>query len=143
MIAVDTNVLVYAHRAGVPEHRRARRIIEQVATESDGWGIAAASVGEFWSVVTHATAPGRPSTPDEAASFLQRLGEDAGMQIWSPRTAFGERWLRLALELGIVGPRVFDLQIALTALDHGVHEIWTHDTRFVRVPGIRVHDPLS
>ena len=38
--------------------------------------------------------------------------------------------------------RVFDLQIGLTAFDNGAHEIWTHDGAFVRIPGLRVRDPL-
>ena len=143
MIAVDTNVLVYAHRAGVPEHRRARRAIERAVEDPRGWGIAAASIGEFWSVVTHPSAAGRPSTSKEAASFLRALSEDADMQIWSPGKGFGDRLVQLALDLEIVGVRVFDLQIGLTALENGAQEIWTHDAGFTRIPGIRLHDPLS
>jgi predicted nucleic acid-binding protein len=48
-----------------------------------------------------------------------------------------------ACELDVRGTRVFDLQIALTAREHGVTEIWTHDAGFVRVPGILVRDPLT
>jgi toxin-antitoxin system PIN domain toxin len=143
VIAVDTNLLVYAHRASTPEHRRARQAIERAAEDSRGWGIAIATVGEFWSVVTHATASGRPSTAKEAAAFLRRLNESADMQIWSPGKGFGERLLQLAVDLDVAGVRVFDLQIALTALEHGAHEIWTHDGNFTRVPGIRLHDPLT
>jgi predicted nucleic acid-binding protein len=45
--------------------------------------------------------------------------------------------------MGVVGPRVFDLQIAMTALDHGATEMWTHDAGFVRLPGLPVRDPLA
>jgi len=31
MIALDSNILIYAHRSGVPEHRAAMRAIEDVA----------------------------------------------------------------------------------------------------------------
>lgn len=143
MIALDTNLLVYAHRSGVPEHRRARQAIERGVADPRGWGIAVASVGEFWSIVTHPKAAGRPSTPTEAATFLRRLEENASMQIWSPGKGFGERLLQLAIDLGIAGVRVFDLQIGLTALEHGAHEIWTHDGGFTHIPGIRLHDPLT
>jgi hypothetical protein len=37
---------------------------------------------------------------------------------------------------------VFDVQIALTAFEGGATDLWTHDTRFVKVPGLRLHDPL-
>lgn len=69
MIALDTNLLVYAHRSATPEHKRARAAIERAAASS-GWGIAAAVVAEFWSVVTHPAAGGRPSTAAEARGFL-------------------------------------------------------------------------
>jgi predicted nucleic acid-binding protein len=47
VIAVDTNLLVYAHRSSLPEHRRARRALEQASRDPRGWGIALASVAEF------------------------------------------------------------------------------------------------
>jgi hypothetical protein len=50
MIAIDTNLLVYAHRARTPEHARARKAIERAAADDAGWGIAAASLTEFWAV---------------------------------------------------------------------------------------------
>jgi len=45
--------------------------------------------------------------------------------------------------MGVVGPRVFDLQIAMTALDNGATEMWTHDAGFVRLRGLPVRDPLE
>ena len=45
-------------------------------------------------------------------------------------------------DLGVAGPRVFDLQIALTAQDNGASQIWTHDSQFIRVPGLRIVFPL-
>ena len=38
----------------------------------------------------------------------------------------------MATDPGIVGPRVFDLQIALTAFDGGATDLWTHGGRFVK-----------
>ena len=66
MIALDTNLLVYAHRSAVAEHRSARQAIVRARTSSGGWGFSLPVVGEFWSVVTHPTAAGRPSAPEEA-----------------------------------------------------------------------------
>ena len=59
MIALDTNLLVYAHRSAVAEHRSARQAIVRARTSSGGWGFSLPVVGEFWSVVTHLTAAGR------------------------------------------------------------------------------------
>ena len=143
MIALDTNLLIYAHRAAVPEHRAARRALERAARAEAGWGISQASLAEFWSVVTHPAAAGRPSTAAEAAAFLTALRRDGGAELWLPGPGFGERLLRLATDLAVQGPRIFDLQIALTALEHGAREIWTHDQRFLSLPGLRVRDPLA
>ena len=46
MIAIDTNLLVYAHRSRTAEHVRARKAIERAAGDAAGWGVAAASVAE-------------------------------------------------------------------------------------------------
>ncbi len=55
----------------------------------------------------------------------------------------GRRLLALAESLGVSGPRIVDLQIAAIAREHGAREIWTHDGRFLRVPGLIVRDPLN
>ena len=47
-------------------------------------GVAAPVVAEFWGVVAHPSASGRPSTPKEAQRFLAALA-DAGAHVWSPR----------------------------------------------------------
>ena len=143
MIAVDTNLLVYAHRSLVSEHGGARRAIEAACADPRGWGISLASVSEFWAVVTHRMSRGRPSRPGEASAFLRALVEDGGMQIWTPGVGFAERLSQLAVDLQVSGVRIFDLQIGLTAFEQGAHELWTHDTAFVRIPGLRVRDPLA
>ena len=141
MIALDTNLLVYAHRSATAEHRAAREAIERAAA-SEGWGFAAPVVGEFWAVVTHPASSGRPSTPNEARRFLAAL-VDAGAEVWSPGAGFGIRLAQLAADLDVSGNRVFDLQIALCAFEGGAREIWSHDARFATVPGLRLVRALS
>jgi hypothetical protein len=142
VIVVDTNLLVYAHRSATLEHRAARSALEAASRLADGWGMATTCVLEFWSVVTHPAAGGRPSTPREARAFIDALVE-AGARLLAPGPAVGQRLLDTADRLGIVGPRVFDLQIAITALDHGATELWSHDRGFVTLPGLRLVDPLA
>jgi hypothetical protein len=142
MIALDTNLLVYGHRSRTAEHGRAVAAVERAAASGRGWGIAAAALPEFWSVVTHPASEGRPSTPAQAAAFVRAL-VSAGAAIWLPGPGFGERLLHAAHDLGVSGPRVFDLQIALTAFECGATELWTHDAGFVTVPGLRVYDPID
>jgi hypothetical protein len=142
VIGIDTNLLVYAHRGDAPQHGAALRALEQAVSHTDGWGIPLGAVTEFWSVVTHRAAPGGPSTPAQAMAFLNRLLEDGDGQVWVPGTGFGQRLLQLAVDLGITGPRVFDLQIGLVAFENGACELWTHDRHFQAVPGLRLRHPL-
>jgi predicted nucleic acid-binding protein len=97
---------------------------------------------QFWSVVTHPASAGRPSTAAEPSRFLASLIREGGAHLWLPGPGFGERLLQAATTFDVRGPRIFDLQIALTALEHGATEIWTHDRRFLAVPGVRARDPL-
>jgi len=143
MIAIDTNLLIYAHRALLPEHRGARRAIEKACTDPRGWGIALPSIAEFWSVVTHPASRGGPSAATQAEDFLRALIVEAGAAVWTPQHGFWERLTQLASDLKVAGPRVFDLQIALTAFDNGAAEIWTHDRNFTSFPGLRIYDPLT
>jgi len=143
MIAIDTNLLVYAHRARCDEHRAAVAAIESAATHGRGWGIALPAVAEFCSVVTHAKCRPRPSTTEEAQAFLDALVTTGGAVVWTPGPDFWARFLNTAASLGVTGARMFDLQIALTAFEGGATEIWTHDSSFVSVPGLRVRDPLN
>lgn len=141
MIALDTNLLVYAHRESVPEHGLAQAAVECAAADGQGWGIALPSVIEFWHVVTHPRAAGDPSDHQVAADFIDAL-RHAGARIWTPGPSLWERLSRTATRQRISGPRIFDLHIAITARDHGATEIWTHDANFIKIRGLRVHDPL-
>jgi hypothetical protein len=141
MIALDTNLLVYAHRSALPEHRKAKNAIEKAAASRGGWCIPSFCITEFWAVVTHPKCAGRPSLPEEASAFLSGL-IDAGAKVLYPRDGFAERLTTCACELQIEGPRIFDLQIALVSYDGGAREIWTHDRSFCSLPGLPFKDPL-
>jgi predicted nucleic acid-binding protein len=141
MIVIDTNLLIYAHRSATPEHRAAQDAIEAACSMPDGCGIALPSVAEFFSIVTHPAATGGPSQPQAAADFLRAL-QEAGMMMILPGASFPARLLQAAADLGVTGVRIYDLQIALCAIDGGATQLWTHDAGFVKIPGLAVSDPL-
>jgi len=141
MIALDTNILIYAPLAGVHEQYGVQRSVEEAAGSSGGWCIPLPCVAEFWAVVTHPASTGRPSRPREARQFLDNLLA-AGARILYPRTGATERLVELAVRLDVQGARIFDLQIGLICQDAGAREIWSHDRNFIAVPGLVVNDPL-
>jgi toxin-antitoxin system PIN domain toxin len=142
LIAIDTNLLVYAHRSGLPEHDAARRAIRAASKHLRGWGIPLPCVTEFWSVVTHPQCAGGGSSPRQAQAFLRALVEEGGAHVWASQVNHWDKVARLAENLNVRGPRVFDLQIALAAFENGAVEIWTHDRGFLALPGLTVRDPL-
>jgi len=71
------------------------------------------------SIVTHPASAGRPSTPSEAAGFINALTTTGGGHLWQPGPGFAGRLLQAAEARAIHGPRIFDLQIALTAVEAG------------------------
>lgn len=142
MIALDTNLLVYAFLPEVREHAAARGAIEKASDDPRGWGVALPSIAEFWMTVTHPSAVGGPSSLRTAQDFLDALIVEGPGILWMPTEPFWTRLLQMAVDLDVRGSRIFDLQIGLTAFDNGATEVWTHDRNFVSFPGIRVHDPL-
>lgn len=138
MIAIDTNVLVYAHREGTAEHESAFEVLSEAVQRPEGAGIALASIAEYWSVVTDSRHPGGASSNAAAVAFIDYLLKEWSMTIWTPSAGFGERLMRWASSLRVKGTRIFDLQIAVTCIEHGAREIWTYDRHFTAPPGIRV-----
>ena len=53
MIAVDTNVMVYAHREQLPQHERALEWLTYLAEGRVPWAIPVFCIGEFVRVTTH------------------------------------------------------------------------------------------
>jgi predicted nucleic acid-binding protein len=142
VIALDTNLLIYSFLPGVPEHRPARRAIEDALNSADGCGICWPSIAEFWCVVSHPTGPGRGNSPIDAQHYIHQLVDTARISLWLPSGELPRRALRTAVQMDVRGPRIFDLHIALIAMENGADQIWTHDQRFVRIKGLRVYDPL-
>jgi toxin-antitoxin system PIN domain toxin len=143
MIAVDTNILVYATRTESPWHVVASQAIRQLA-ESTPWAIPWTCLCEFYSVVTH---PRRykPPTPiavafDKIESWLESpyltvLGETSTETGWDT--------LREVLRTSrVVGPNVHDARIVSLCLQHGVRELWSADRDLSRFPQLRVVNPL-
>lgn len=142
MIAVDTNILVYAHREDAPFHDAALRRITALAEGAAGWAIPWPCLHEFLAIVTH---PRIFAPPTPLARALDQV--DAWLE--SPRLALLAEteihWptLRQMLADGrIAGPQVHDARIAALCGQHGVSELWTADRDFGRFPDLKTFNPL-
>ncbi|HZD16873.1 MAG TPA: TA system VapC family ribonuclease toxin [Actinomycetota bacterium] len=139
MIAVDTNILVYAYHSEAPQHATARAALKELAEGSVAWGIPVFAIGEFLRVVTHRLGPlRRPVNGAEAMRAIDVLVESPSARVLLP----GRRFLPLLRDL-ILGGRVrgdlvFDAQIVAVCLEHGATTILTEDRDFRRFSGITV-----
>lgn len=142
MIAVDTNVLVYAHRADSEFHPAALAALEALAVQSGGWAIPWPCAHEFLSVVTGPAFGARRTPPDVAFDALQSW-------LVHPRCrAIGETDGHLALlgalarRASLRGGALHDARIAAICIGHRVAELWTCDRDFDRFPDLRTRNPL-
>lgn len=142
MIAIDANILVYAHRDRVPQHGRARTALESLARDGGPLALPWPAVHEFLAVTTDARLWPIPTPVETALEQLERL-------IALPQTRLlGEprdHWSRLASLLkqsGTTGKRAYDASIAAICLAHGVRELWTADRDYAAFPGLKTRNPL-
>jgi toxin-antitoxin system PIN domain toxin len=142
MIAIDTNLLIYAHRRDSPWHDRAERAVRGVAEGRALWAIPWPCVHEFISVTTHPHLFNPPSLLSEALEQLDAWLASPTVVLLSETLGHWDH-LRTTLVAGrIMGPRVHDARVATLCLLHGVSELWSADRDFGRFPELRVRNPL-
>jgi uncharacterized protein len=143
VIAIDTNLLVYAHREDSSWHRPAVRVLRELAEAPRSWALPWPCLHEFLAIVTHPKIYAPPSTMAQAMTQVEAwlaapgavlLGEGSGH--WAT--------LRTLLEgAKLLGPRVHDARVAALCLQHGVTELWSLDRDFGRIPALKVRNPLA
>ena len=142
MIAVDTQLLVYAHRGEMPSHARALAALRGLATSGKPWAIPWPCVHEFLSVVTRRGLFDPPSTPDDGFTALDRWRRSPRLRFISEGAAHLEELQRLAKSGLVTGPLFHDARIAALCLSSGVSVLWTADRDFSRFPSLKTHNPL-
>ena len=142
MIALDANVLVYAHRKDSSFHESATTLVRGLAEGGAPWSIPWPVLHEFYAIVTHPRIY-RPPTPSERAIDQIEAWLGSPSLVLLAETSKHWRTLRAMLtEAKVVGPKVHDGRIAALCLQHGVRELWSADRDFSRFPQITVRNPL-
>ena len=142
MIAVDTNILVYAHRTDVVWHEKASACLKTLINSSAAWAIAWPCVHEFISVVTNKRVY-EVATP--LALAFDQLHEWSVLQnhhFIGETSDHLDVLGNLALYGQIRGGMIHDAHIAAICLEHGVSELWTADRDFSRFPKLKTRNPL-
>ncbi len=142
MIALDTNILVYARRAETPNHVEARRLLRKFAEGDAPWALAWPCVYEFVRVVTHPRVFTPPTPLDELVEELDSLLASPSLTLLGEGPAHPAHMRRILLAGEASGNLAHDAHIAALAVEHGVRELWTADRDFARFPGLRTRNPF-
>jgi len=140
--ALDTNILVYAHREDSEWHETAYAAVARLAEGGAPWAIPAPCLHEFLAIVTHPRIY-QPATPlelalDQVAAWL----ESPSLVIISESEGYWDQLHALLLSSRVTGGKVHDARIAALCLHHRVTELWSADRDFTRFVGLRVRNPL-
>jgi toxin-antitoxin system PIN domain toxin len=129
--AVDTNVLVYAHRQELPLHEPARQRLTELAEGVATWGIPVFCIGEFVRVVTHRRIFSPPSSLDVALAVIDAIAQSPSLRILAPDGEYWTAFRTLASSAKASGNLAFNAQIAAVCASHGATLI-TADRDFSR-----------
>ena len=138
MTAVDTNVLVHAHREEMDKHGSA---VEKLRSLSEGlgpWALPVFCIGEFLRVVTHPRVFAPASSLTDAMSAIDGLLESPSLQVLTPGSNYWPLFSN-TLERGqATGNLVFDAQIIAVCLEHGVETLISEDRGLKRFDQLTV-----
>lgn len=139
---MDTNLLVFAHRANAPAHQEAVAVLRPVFEGGSAWALPWPCIHEFISITTHPGIYKPPSTLREALDFLESVFGSPQLQLLAESPGYFEKLRELSLAAKLSGPRIHDARIAALCLHHGVSELWSADRDFSAFPQLKVRNPL-
>ena len=142
MIAVDTNILVHAHRRDSAWHAPAAAKLKELAEGDTAWGLPWPCLHEFFSIVTHRKIFSPPSTAQQAIRQISAWLESPALVLLNEAEGYWAVLHTLLDRSKITGPRVHDARIAALCELHRVRELWTADRDFSSFPNLNTHNPL-
>lgn len=142
MIAVDTNVLVHAHRRDSEWHQPAREAVTALAEGAGAWAIPWPCLYEFYAIVTHPKIYNPPSKPAEAIEQIKAWLDSPSLVLLAESGSYRSELLALLRTSQPRGPKVHDARIAALCLHAGVRELLSADRDFSRFPRLATRNPL-
>jgi toxin-antitoxin system PIN domain toxin len=142
VIAIDTNLLIFAHRGNSPDHQAALAALQPLFEGANSWALPWPCLHEFVSITTHPGIYKPASTLPEALGFLESLLGSPQLHLLSESPGYFEKLRDISLAARLKGPRIHDARIAALCLHHGVRELWTADRDFSAFPQLKTRNPL-
>ncbi|MCI0539156.1 MAG: PIN domain-containing protein [Verrucomicrobiales bacterium] len=142
MIAVDSNILVYAHREDSPWHASAYACIAELAEGQAPWAIPWPCLHEFLAIVSHPRIYIPPTPIGKAIEQVDAWLESPSVVLFSESEDYWRQLRPTLVTSRVLGPQIHDARVVALCLQHGVRELWTADRDFTRFPSIRIQNPL-
>jgi toxin-antitoxin system PIN domain toxin len=142
VIAIDTNILVYAHRQDAPWHEKASVSVRELAEGRAPWAIPWPCIHEFLAVVTHSRIYDPPTGLTEALDQISAWMESPSLVLLSEGSGYIQHLRDLLDSSKMTGARVHDARVAALCGYHGVAELWSADRDFTRFPALKTRNPL-
>jgi len=142
MIAVDTNVLVHAHREDSEHHVQALAALESLASGRERFAIPWPCIHEFIAITTHPRIFAPPTRIETALEAVSGLVSLPNLILLGEADNHLENLTALASAAAVRGAKIHDARIAAICLSHGVRELWTADRDFSYFPAIKTRNPF-
>ena len=142
MIAVDTNILVYAHRQDSTFHQRAQVCVRALAEGDGAWAIPWPCVHEFLSIVTNPRIFRAPTPVGAALAQVGSWRASPTLRLLAEEEGYWPILAELMKSNGIRAGKIHDARIAALSLHHGAGELLSADRDFSRMAPLTVRNPL-
>jgi len=141
--AVDTNILIYAHRLDSEWHEHAARALMELAEGPAPWAIPWPCLHEFLSIVTHPRIYAPPTPSAKAIEQIEAWIESPSLVLIGELKGHWNELKKTIIAGKISGGMVHDARISAICVEHGVRELWSADRDFSRFGRIAVRNPLT
>lgn len=143
MVAVDTNILVYAADADSPFHAASRAWLERHRRSSEAWYTTWPILYDFLRVTTHPRVMRRPWNVQQSWIFVSGVLDSPALSVLVPTSRHPKVAEQTFAELPhLAGNLLHDSHTAILMREHGIRRICTRDTDFHRFPFLEVVDPM-
>jgi uncharacterized protein len=142
VIALDTNILVHAHRIGTRHHEAALALLRRFGEGPAPYVLFWPSLYEFLRVVTHHRVFDPPSTAGEALEAVRDFLAPPVVRVLAETARHPALLDHVIRESRVTGNLIHDAHLVALALEHGVQEILTLDGDFTRFPQVASRNPF-
>lgn len=142
MIAVDTNILVAAHRRDHEWHEQANEKIREIAEGIKSWLLPFHCLVEFYAIATHPKIFMPPSTPAQACEQIRCWCDSPSVIVCYSSISSQQIFIELLTSTLAKGGAAHDIRIVADALAVGATTLWTKDRNLTQITELAVVDPL-